>query len=118
MPGQLKIRRLDIDDYEDIIRIWTRAGLPFRSKGRDRREMISIEMSHSYCAFFGLYENEAVTEVEEIVIASTSFDYGDYQTVRKYGLFLEISSGRAYFSEDPQHHLVKNQKLKTRWICV
>ena len=48
---------------------------------------------------FGLYEGTAIAEFEEIVTGSYSFDYGDYLRVRRYGLFLEICSGRGYFAE-------------------
>lgn len=48
---------------------------------------------------FGLYDDVAITESEEIVVGSCSFDFNDYLTVRCYGLFLEICSGRRYFSQ-------------------
>lgn len=48
---------------------------------------------------YGIYEGEPVTEVEEVVVGCESFDYDDYLKVRKYGLFLELASGRGYLSE-------------------
>jgi len=48
---------------------------------------------------YGCYDGEFVTETEEVVIGSNSFDYEDYQQVRKYGLFLELSTGRGYLTE-------------------
>jgi radical SAM superfamily enzyme YgiQ (UPF0313 family) len=48
---------------------------------------------------FGVYKNEVVSEVEEVVVGSTSFDYNVYKKIRFLGLFLEIVSGRGYFTE-------------------
>jgi hypothetical protein len=48
---------------------------------------------------FGVYDGEVVTEVEEVVTGSTSFTFEDYLLIRKYGLFLELASGRGYLSE-------------------
>jgi len=47
---------------------------------------------------YGVYNGEVVTEVEEVVIGTNSFDFQDYLYIRKYGLFLELSSGRGYLS--------------------
>lgn len=52
-----EIKQLTIDDYDEIIRVWSFAGLPFKPKGRDRRDKIEKEMSNPNCAFFGLFEN-------------------------------------------------------------
>jgi len=49
-----QIRKLTIDDYENIIRVWSVAGLPFKPTGRDSREMMAAEMSLDACAYFGL----------------------------------------------------------------
>ena len=48
---------------------------------------------------YGCYGGSFVTETEEVVVGSNSFDYADYQKIRKYGLFLELSSGRGYLKE-------------------
>ncbi len=47
---------------------------------------------------FGVYDGEVITEVEEVVVGTDSFNFEDYLSVRKYGLFLELSSGRGYLS--------------------
>jgi len=52
-----EIRRLTIDDYDEIIRVWAEAGLPFKPNGRDRRDRIAVEMLRADSAFFGLFEN-------------------------------------------------------------
>lgn len=48
---------------------------------------------------FGCYDGSIITETEEVVVGCNSFNYDDYQKVRKYGLFLELASGRRYLSE-------------------
>jgi hypothetical protein len=48
---------------------------------------------------YGFYDGEAITELEEVVVGSISFSFNDYLYVRKYGLFLELASGRGYLSE-------------------
>lgn len=48
---------------------------------------------------FGVYDDEVVTEIEEVVVGSNSFDFDDYLKTRTYGLFLELASGRGYLSE-------------------
>jgi ribosomal protein S18 acetylase RimI-like enzyme len=52
------IRRLTIDDYEAMLRVWCAAGLPFRPKGRDSRTMLAAEISREQCAFFGVFDQE------------------------------------------------------------
>jgi GNAT superfamily N-acetyltransferase len=52
------IRRLSIDDYDEVVRIWLIAGLPFRPKGRDGREMLAVEIGRPDCAMFGLYQDD------------------------------------------------------------
>ena len=48
---------------------------------------------------FGIYEGDTIAEFEEIVTGSRSFDYNDYLTIRRYGFFLEVCSGRSYFTQ-------------------
>lgn len=58
-----EIRTLTIHDYDEIIRIWGIAGLPYKPNGRDSKEMISKEMENSNCAFFGMFEDEKMIGV-------------------------------------------------------
>ncbi len=51
-----EIKKLSIENYEDIIRIWAIAGLPFKPKGRDSIELMSKEMQFAGCCYFGLYD--------------------------------------------------------------
>lgn len=50
-----EIKLLTIEDYDDIIRVWSDAGLPFVPKGRDSRERLGLEMSREDTAFYGLF---------------------------------------------------------------
>ncbi|HWR82308.1 MAG TPA: GNAT family N-acetyltransferase [Candidatus Deferrimicrobium sp.] len=52
------IRKLKINDYDELIRVWADAGLDYRPLGRDSRDRITREMERSDTAFFGLFENE------------------------------------------------------------
>jgi ribosomal protein S18 acetylase RimI-like enzyme len=52
----MEIRKLTIDNYEDIIRLWTRANLPYKQKGRDRKEAIAAEMESNPDFFLGAFE--------------------------------------------------------------
>ena len=57
------IRRLSIADYDDVIRLWSNAGLPFRPLGRDSRESMTKEMALPQCRFFGLFDGDTMLGV-------------------------------------------------------
>lgn len=57
------IRRLTIDDFDDIHRIWSDSGLPTKPGGRDSRAMIEKEMQKSVVAYFGLFDNNKMIGV-------------------------------------------------------
>jgi len=48
------IRRLTIDDYDDIIHVWSVAGLPIKPRGRESRDHMTDEFTDSHSAFLGL----------------------------------------------------------------
>lgn len=48
---------------------------------------------------YGCYDGNFVAETEEVVIGANSFNYADYKKTRKYGLFLELATGRGYLTE-------------------
>jgi len=48
---------------------------------------------------YGIYNGNIITETENVVVGSAGFNFEDYLKIRKYGLFLELSSGRGYFSK-------------------
>lgn len=47
------VRKLTVDDYDSLLRIWAIAGLPYKPFGRDSRESISSEMDRQETAFLG-----------------------------------------------------------------
>ncbi len=48
---------------------------------------------------YGRYNGEVVAEAEEVVVESNTFTEDDYAYPRRYGLWLEIASGRGYLTE-------------------
>ena len=57
------IRKLTIDDYDDIIRVWSDSGLPTRPQGRENREVFAREMADPNVAVFGFFENDRMLAV-------------------------------------------------------
>ena len=51
-----KIRLLTIDDYDEMIRVWSISGLPFKPNGRESRSMIEAEIDREQCAFYGTFD--------------------------------------------------------------
>jgi ribosomal protein S18 acetylase RimI-like enzyme len=47
----ITFRDMTMDDYEAVTRLWTEAGLPFRPRGRDRREKMQAEMERGTALF-------------------------------------------------------------------
>src|SRR5665647_1146101 len=43
IPG-VTIRDFQLQDYDDVVRLWMEAGLPFRPQGRDRLERVAAEL--------------------------------------------------------------------------
>ncbi len=67
MPRELKVRTLTIDDYDDLVSVWNRAGLPIKPKGRDSRKSIGEQMRDAPELFIGL---EDAGKLVAVVIAS------------------------------------------------
>ena len=53
----MEIRKLTISDYEEMVRLWSRAKLPFKSKGRDSKKAIAAQMKANPEFFLGTFEN-------------------------------------------------------------
>jgi GNAT superfamily N-acetyltransferase len=47
----IKLRDLCIDDYDDLIRLWHEAELPYKPDGRDKRESIDRELAGTAAIF-------------------------------------------------------------------
>ena len=57
----MKIRKLTIKDYPELIRLWDRAKLPAKPKGRDSRAHIAKEMACNPDFFIGAFEQDMMT---------------------------------------------------------
>jgi ribosomal protein S18 acetylase RimI-like enzyme len=53
----MEIRKLTISDYEEIIKFWSRARLPYKPKGRDSKEAIAAQMKANPEFFLGAFED-------------------------------------------------------------
>jgi len=51
----MKIQRLTINDYDEIVKLWSRTKLPFKSKGRDSKEAIAVQMEANPEFFIGAF---------------------------------------------------------------
>lgn len=63
---------------------------------------------------YGRYNGEVVAEAEEVVVGSSTFTEADYAYTRRYGLWLEVASGRGYLTEcmaEMRKHGVPGEKL-------
>ena len=56
----MRIRRLTISDYDDMVRLWERASLPFKPKGRDSRQEITRQMKRTPEFFLGAFDGETL----------------------------------------------------------
>jgi predicted N-acetyltransferase YhbS len=56
----MKIQKLAIDDYEEIINLWSRARLPYKPKGRDSKEAMTAEMKANPEFFLGAFEDNCL----------------------------------------------------------
>lgn len=59
----MEIRKLTINDYEEIIKLWSRAKLPYKPKGRDSKEAIAAQMETNPNFFLGAYEDGTLVGV-------------------------------------------------------
>lgn len=53
----IEIRELTIADYDKLIELWDKAGLPYRPNGRDQREHITREIEGPCSIFLVAEEN-------------------------------------------------------------
>ncbi len=58
-----RFRRLTIEDYDSMVRVWSVAGLPFKPNGRESRDMIEAEIGRDHCAFFGVFDSDLMVGV-------------------------------------------------------
>ena len=60
---QVEIRTLTIEDYDAIIELWKRAGLPFKPKGRDSKQMMKKQMDAFPEFFVGVFHDKKLVGV-------------------------------------------------------
>lgn len=53
----MEIHRLTINDYEEIIKLWSKAKLPFKPKGRDSKNAMTAQIEANPEFFLGAFEN-------------------------------------------------------------
>jgi len=53
----MEIRKLTISNYEEITKLWSKAKLPYKPKGRDSKEAIATEMKANPEFFIGAFED-------------------------------------------------------------
>ncbi|MGQ9566322.1 MAG: GNAT family N-acetyltransferase [Candidatus Bathyarchaeales archaeon] len=54
---QIEYKRLTIDNYDDILKLWERAGLPHKPKGRDSKTMTAEQMKEFPEFFLGAFHS-------------------------------------------------------------
>jgi ribosomal protein S18 acetylase RimI-like enzyme len=64
----MQIRRLTIDDYREIVGLWSRADLPFKPEGRDSRREMEAQMSANPDFFLGAFEDDQL--VGTVILSS------------------------------------------------
>ncbi|MDI6740886.1 MAG: GNAT family N-acetyltransferase [Candidatus Edwardsbacteria bacterium] len=57
----MNIRKLTIKDYHELIKLWERAKLPIKPKGRDRKSHVAREMKCNPDFFIGAFDGRLMT---------------------------------------------------------
>jgi ribosomal protein S18 acetylase RimI-like enzyme len=60
---EIRFRTLTIEDYDSITRLWSRAQLPFKPKGRDSRKAMQEQMQCDPEFFLGAFDGEQLVGV-------------------------------------------------------
>ena len=55
-----RIRKLTINDYDEMIKLWEQSSLPFKPKGRDSKQEIARQMNRNPDLFLGAFEERAL----------------------------------------------------------
>ena len=66
--ASVNIRMLTIGDYDEIVKLWTEAELPFKLKGRDSKEAIAAQIKANPEFFLGAFEDSRL--VGTVVLSS------------------------------------------------
>jgi len=61
--AKVTIRRLTIKDYDQMLKLWERAGLPIKPKGRDSKTMTAKQMREFPEFFLGAFAGDRLVGV-------------------------------------------------------
>ena len=64
----MQIRKLTIDDYDEIVSLWSRAHLPFKPGGRDSRRALEAQIGANPGFFLGAFEDDRL--VGTVILSS------------------------------------------------
>jgi ribosomal protein S18 acetylase RimI-like enzyme len=53
----VRIKRLGLDDYEKMVKLWSKSNLPFKPQGRDSKQAIAERVEANRDFFIGAFEN-------------------------------------------------------------
>jgi ribosomal protein S18 acetylase RimI-like enzyme len=67
---RIRLKLLRIEDYEDMIESWNRAGLTIKVKGRESRESIERELKFGGASFIGAFDGSNGAKPVGLVIAN------------------------------------------------
>jgi ribosomal protein S18 acetylase RimI-like enzyme len=63
MATPVDVRKLTITDYDAMLKVWERAGLPYKSKGRDSKEVMAEQMREFPDFFLGAFDKDRLVGV-------------------------------------------------------
>lgn len=67
---RIDLRQLGIEDYENMIESWNKAGLSIKVKGRESKESIRKELKFGGASFIGAFDKTRGGKVIGLVIAN------------------------------------------------
>ncbi|MCK4310133.1 MAG: GNAT family N-acetyltransferase [Methanomicrobia archaeon] len=59
----MEFKKLEFSDYDSLINVWKRSGLPIKKFGRDSRENIQKQMKDDHLLFLGAFEGNKLIGV-------------------------------------------------------
>ncbi|OLS13695.1 MAG: hypothetical protein RBG13Loki_2695 [Promethearchaeota archaeon CR_4] len=63
MDSKITLVSLDIEDYEEVTALWTRAGLKFRPEGRDSHSELNRQLASKFVWLIGTKQGEILIGV-------------------------------------------------------
>lgn len=64
----MQIRTLTLNDYDETVKLWAEAKLPFKPRGRDSRQAVAKQMNANVEFFIGAFEDSRL--VGTVVLSS------------------------------------------------